>query len=86
MEQNRLQELLRSLGRQESVLELKRQLRLLKNEKEILQLVHRFLGPEGVQGHLAVQIATGLEGEVNARLQWSVPDDHFFLYLAGNRF
>jgi hypothetical protein len=86
VEQNRLHELLRSLGRQESVLELKRQSRLLKNEKEIFQLVHRLLGPGGVQGRLAVQIATGLEREVNSLLQWIDPDYQFVLDLEGNRF
>jgi len=78
--------LLRSLGRQESVAELKRKLRLLRNEREAFQLAYRLLGPKGLQGHLAVQIATGLEGEVNAILQWIDPEYQFVLDLAGNRF
>jgi hypothetical protein len=86
MEQSRLQEHLRSLGRQESVAELKRKLKLLQCEKEVYHLVHRLLGPAGVQGHLAVQIATELEQEVNAILQWIDTDYQFVLDLAGNRF
>lgn len=83
---NRLTDLLRRQGRVEANRELLRKRLWAEEQFNILNMMSKILGPEGIQNKIANRAAEGLEEETNGLLQWMDESYKFTLDLSGKKF